>query len=164
MTAPVCSEEEFIAIFRKLQSTDAVAKALGVSTRAVHTRRRNIQKKHGMTLPVRDHRPAYNTVERDHPAICRLSIKDGQILIGSDAHIWPGERTPMQRAFVVFAKMLKPFAIVANGDFFDGANISRHASIGWEQKPSVRQELEAVKDYMGDLVVASPASKRVWTL
>src|SRR6185312_10474434 len=121
MTAPACSEEEFIAIFRKLQSTDAVAKAIGVSTKAVQMRRRNIEKKHGFILPVKDHRAAYNIVERDHPAICRLSITDGQILIGSDAHIWPGERTTMQRAFVVFAKMLTPFALVDNGAFFDGA-------------------------------------------
>lgn len=164
MTAPACSEAEFIALYRKLQSTDAVAKSLGISANATGARRRNIEKKHGIVLPVKDHRPAYNTVERDHPAICKLSLTDGQILIGSDAHIWPGERTTMQRAFIAFAKMLKPFAIVANGDFFDGASISRHPSIGWEHKPSVRQELEAVKDFMGDLVVASPASKRIWTL
>lgn len=68
----------------------------------------------------------------------------------------------MQRAFLWFAKKHKPQCIVVNGDIFDGASISRFPSIGWEKKPSVQQELEAVQDYLHKLLQASPDSVRFW--
>lgn len=163
MTVPACTEEEFIQLYRALQSTQAIAKHLSISTTAVQARRRRVEKKHGIILPLKDYRAAYNTAESS-AAIAKLEISDGIIMVGSDAHIWPGHRSTMQRAFIKFAKRFKPAAIVANGDFFDGASISRHASIGWESRPSVAQELEAVQDYMGDLAQASPGSKRIWPL
>lgn len=137
-----------------------------MAPRAVMTRRRSIESRHKIVLPTIDPRPAYNQANQvsEAGAVAALTIRDGQILVGSDAHIWPGPLSTMQRAFLQFAKKLKPAAVVANGDFFDGARVSRHASIGWEAKPSVRQELEAVQDYMHELFKASPNSKRFWPL
>jgi len=158
-----CTEEEFVALWNELQSAAAVAKHLGVSERGVHKRRKRLEETTGVPLPVFDpRRPQFNTHVSANKAVIRFEITDGVILVGSDAHIWKRPWTTMQRAFVKFAKAEKPAAIIANGDFFDGARISRFASIGWEQKPSVMQELEAVQDYMGELEVASPASKRFW--
>ncbi len=82
-------------------------------------------------------------------AVLSLKIKNGAILVGSDAHIWPGKLTTTQRAFISFAKIMNPAAIVANGDMFDGARISRFPSIGWEKSPRVCEELLAVKQYLG---------------
>ena len=165
MTAPACSDQEFIQTWRDLQSASKVADAIGVKVRNVCYRRKNIEKKYGLVLPVSgDRTTAYNTIEVSwNRAVIRYRVKDGVILIGSDAHIWPGPLNTVQKAFIKFAKTLKPKALVANGDFFDGASISRHPSIGWEKKPTVQQELEAVQAYVAALEKAAPGADRFWT-
>jgi DNA-binding Lrp family transcriptional regulator len=160
--APKCTDDEFIAAYMELQSTTAVAKRLGVSESSVRNRRERIERRHGITLPQFDTRPAYNKTAIDQKAVLTHRIEDGTILIGSDAHLWPGELTTAQRAFLLFAENFKPDAIILNGDVFDGAGISRYPSIGWEKKPSVQEELEAVQDYLDKLLKASPNSKRFW--
>lgn len=155
-------DAKFIDLVRKLQSTKAVAQHLNISEAKVRFHKRRIKKDLGIVLPQNDNRPVYNTAQIDQKAIASLRIDTGTILIGSDAHIWPGPLTTMQRAFLWFAKKHKPDCIVVNGDMFDGASISRFPSIGWEKKPTVQQELEAVQDYLGELLKASPNSKRFW--
>jgi hypothetical protein len=98
--------------------------------RVVQARRTRIEKKHGIILPVSDSRPKYNSAAIDESrAVYRLRVDTGTVLIGSDFHVWPGQLTTMQRAFIAFAKRLKPAAVILNGDVFDGATISRHPSI-----------------------------------
>lgn len=164
MPAAKTTDEEFINLWHQHCSAAKVARVLGIIERSVQSRRRSIEGRHNIVLPTIDpRRPSYNTYKPEG-AVATYEIKDGTVLVGSDAHIWPGELTTMQRAFLHFANRLRPSAIIANGDFFDGARVSRWPTIGWEQKPSVRQELEAVQDYMGELVKASPRSKRFWPL
>lgn len=154
--------EEFIRVYRELQSAKAVAEHFGISVNSVTQTRARLEKK-GYLLPQFDKRKAYAKAEIDYSrAVYRMRIDDGQVLIGSDFHIWPGARTTMQRAFIQFARKLKPHTVVLNGDVCDFATISRHPSIGWESKPTVKQELEAVGDFLGDLLTASGKSKRVW--
>lgn len=161
---PKASDEDFIAAYRELQSTKLVAQRFGIAERNVTARKRNIENRLGIVLPVADYRPKYNTAEIDNSrAVYKLRVDNGTVLIGSDFHIWPGELTTMQRAFLKFAAKIKPAAVILNGDVFDGANISRHPSIGWESKPSVRQELEAVGDFLGALLGASGTAKRIWS-
>jgi hypothetical protein len=84
--------------------------------------------------------------------------------VASDCHYWPGIVSTAHRAFVLFAKELKPKAIVMNGDVFDGASISRHPPGGmWEATPSVKQELEACQERLSEIEAASLNSKLHWT-
>lgn len=166
-----CTDDEFIRIWSEQLSSTKVSRILGISPRSAQARRRSIEGRRGIVMPTFDeNRPAYNDpkfrISANH-AVINADIADGVVLIGSDAHIWPGPLTTMQRAFIHFARKIKPTAIIANGDFFDGARASRWAHSSWGdmgQKPSIRQELEAVKDYMSAVVAASPESKRFWTL
>ena len=162
MSEKSCSDEVFIEAYKRLQSTKLVADEIGISESRCRRRKERLQALYGVTLPVFDNRAKYNTAAVDQKAVATYQINDGLILIGSDAHIWPGELTTMQRAFLWFAKKYKPACIIANGDIFDGAGISRFPSIGWEKKPTVQQELEAVQDYMDKLLKASPNSHRFW--
>lgn len=163
MVAPACGDEEFIALCRKHRGTRQVAEELGISQRSVQARRNNIERRYCISLPQDDPRKAYARGAIDHErAVYRLDIDDGQVLIASDLHIWPGPLTTMQRAFKRFVAERKPTAVILNGDVFDGARVSRHPSIGWEKKPTVRQELEAVRDYLFDLTLASGSAKRIW--
>lgn len=156
------TDEDFIAAYKELQSAKEVAERFGMAVRACAKRRAHIEKKHGIVLPQYDQRPAYNKTAINEKATVSFGIENGRILIGSDIHLWPGELTTAQRAFLLFAKNMKPDAIILNGDVFDGAGISRFPSIGWEKKPTVQQELEAVQDYLDKLLKASPNSKRFW--
>lgn len=158
------SDAEFIAAFHDLQSAQLVADKFGIAVRNIMSRRKRMEKR-GIAFPIFDYatRKAYHQPSIDNSrAVYRLPMPDGVVLVGSDIHVWPGQRTTMQRAFIAFAKRLKPAAVIVNGDVFDGASISRHPSIGWESKPTVRQELEAVKDFLGDLTLACGKAKRIW--
>lgn len=168
MAKAAVSDDQFVELWHAFGSATKLANHLGQNARSVNARRRAIEARRKVSLLTLDEqRPSYNQVRpRDHEAgaVATLRIDNGTILVGSDAHIWPGPLTTMQRAFLHFARKLKPTVIVANGDFFDGARVSRFPSIGWESRPSIRQELEAVSDYMGDLTKAAATARRFWPL
>lgn len=158
-----CTEDEFVALWHQLQSPTKVARALGVSLRNAQDRRVRIEGRRGIELPVQQRKVALV----ENRAVAKYGVEDGTILVGSDAHLWPGPLTTIQRAFLHMAKALKPVAIVANGDWFDGARVSRFPHGSWadeRHKPSVRQELEAVQDYMGEVEKACPKAKKFWPL
>jgi len=94
----------------------------------------------------------------------RVRIKDGIVIVGSDAHYYPGEASTAHRAFVRFAEQLKPKLIVMNGDCLDGSSISRHARIGWDKKPSVKEELEAVTVRLNEIEAVAGSADLYWPL
>ena len=53
-----CTDTEFIQIWGQLQSAQKVAEHLGINIRAVHLRRRWIEKHYNMSLIALDHRGA----------------------------------------------------------------------------------------------------------
>lgn len=93
-----------------------------------------------------------------------VPIATGTVIVGSDAHIWPGDLTTAQRAFIRFCKKLRPAAVVMNGDVIDAPSISRHAPIGWEKHPDVNEELEAAADFLHAVELAAGKVRKIWTL
>jgi hypothetical protein len=162
MVMAKATEEEFISAYRELQSTTLVAQRFGLTPGRTKQRKRFLEQKHGITLPIYDKRAAYNTAEIQQKEVAKLSITDGCVLIGSDIHIWPNHRTTMQQAFIHFAKTLKPAAIILNGDVADFPSISRHPAINWEKIPTVQEEIAAIRDWLEELIKASPNSRRIW--
>lgn len=156
MTKAACTEDEFLDLWAKLKSPSAVAKALGVSERNVHARRRAIEGRRNTPLEAKVTLPA-NGVR------VNVDMEDGVILVGSDAHYWPGYVSTAHRAFVAACRGLRPAMVVMNGDAFDGASVSRHPRSGWEGRPTVKQELEAVTDRLGEIAEAAGNAKRHWT-
>lgn len=92
-----------------------------------------------------------------------LEIPNGVVLIGSDAHCWPGELTTAQRGFIWACNQLQPSAVILNGDIFDGARISRFDPIGWEKKPTVMQELDAVRAFVNGVADCAGPADLIWT-
>jgi hypothetical protein len=161
------SEAEFIRIWRELQSPSAVAKEIGIALRVAQDRRTRIEKKHGIILPVRDHRAQYNTayIPDHHKARVTLDLKNGQMVVFSDAHYFPGEASTAHRGLVKVVKKLKPAVVICNGDAFDGATVSRHPRMGWDNKPTVKQELEAVDERLTEIEkAAGQSTKLFWPL
>lgn len=89
----------------------------------------------------------------ERKSVTNLSIRNGSIVIGSDAHYSPGLATTAHKAFcnviAEYASDLK--AVILNGDLLDGARISKHARIGWQKTYSVKDELEAVQERLAEI-------------
>ncbi len=105
-------------------------------------------------------------VKRNDAARLHFDVPNGIVLIGSDAHIWPGQQTTTaMRAFIRFAKELKPRALILNGDVVDLPQISRHPPIGWDRHPEVADEIAAAQNQLKLIEAAAPRNcKLVWTL
>lgn len=159
------SDDEFLRSWMKHKSPSKVSQDLGISIRVVYERRNSFEKKHGIVLDSEAHKSILR--ERNNtPAHGFRAIKEnarGCIIIGSDGHFWPGERSPAFGAMVTLIKELKPSMVIMNGDSFDGARISRHLPGGWAQMPTVAEELEAVKERHAEIEsVAPPEANLIW--
>lgn len=91
-------------------------------------------------------------------------LQNGTVLIGGDAHFWPGEPTTAYRAFVKFVKRFKPKIIVINGDVLDAPSISRHPPIGWNRLPTVKEEIDTAKERLDEIAKASFKAEKYWPL
>lgn len=103
----------------------------------------------------------------DNTAVIRDEVPDGYVMFGSDGHYWPGPASTAHRAFVVLAHELQPEIVVAGGDMFDGARVSRWPIDAWDDlqaRPTVIEELGAVQLRLGEIARAAPRAKRRWTM
>lgn len=162
---PICTEEEFISLWHKHQSPSVIARILNVDARNVQMRRRRIEKNRSISLAATTNpkSPDFQVTLPANGVRVGVDIEDGVIIVGSDAHYWPGVVSTAHRAFVVAIKELKPKMVVMNGDAFDGASVSRHDRIQWEVRPNVKQELEAVTDRLGEVEAVAGNAKLHWT-
>jgi len=160
-----CTEEEFVAMWNKLGSPTRVAKELGITERKVYERRNYIQSKTGVDLKSwNDTSSRRITLKHDEGRI-DMNIENGTVIVFSDAHFFPETRTTMQRSLCTLIKQLKPAVVVCNGDAFDGGTISRFPRIGWDKKPTVIEELNAVDLYLEEIRnSAGLGTEFVWPL
>ena len=165
MPKPIISDEEFIELWKKHPSPADLSKIIGINERAVYSRRNSIEQKHNVVLTVSNLRgtPKYPnanaqiimTARKD---VTKFSIDNGVIVVGSDAHYSPGVIPVAHKALCnVVAEYGRDIrAIILNGDILDGGTISRHGRIGWKKAPTVKQELEAVQERLGDIEQVRP--------
>lgn len=166
MTVPAVPDAEFIELWHHHGSPSIMAKVLGVAIRNVNDRRNRLERIHKISLPTRDasNRMKHHSPAQNAAAVCQLKVQDGQVLVFSDAHFWPGIRTTAFKGLLRFVKELRPVAIVCNGDAFDGASISRFPRIGWDKTPTVIQELKACKAALGEIEELAGKAKLIWPL
>lgn len=167
MAKALCTDAQFIAAWNESGgSTKHLIDRFGFAgPQTVLNRRFYIESKLKITLGSSSVRSPRNVETRKaNSRRIELNMPDGVIVIGSDAHVWPGPLTTAQRGFVEIIKRLQPDIVVMNGDVFDGAKISRHPAGIWDQesRPNVKQELDACQNFLGQVEKASPA-KRFWT-
>jgi hypothetical protein len=165
MGAPKISEAEFIELFESV-GAHALARQLRINPRNVYSRRRNLEKKLGRSIVAPDDRQHLKYAFLDkYPGRLEYDLENGVILVGSDAHYWPGEASVAHRAFVKFCKEEKPDIVFMNGDVIDGATVSRHAPIGWENRPTLIKEIETAQERLLEIRTALPRTSRtIWLL
>jgi hypothetical protein len=162
--APKCSEEEFIGIFKRFGPA-GTSEYLKCDLRAVYGRRRAIEQRRGISLDSPDYHGT-NRPGPEYPDRLHIKVDTGTVLCGSDMHLWPGDRSVSVRAFIVFAKELKPKAVIVNGDVLDLARISKFArSSGRSQFgfPTVKEEIETGQSVLHDIRSAAPKNcETIW--
>jgi metallophosphoesterase superfamily enzyme len=169
MATEKLTDNEFLELWNTYKSATLVAKMAGISERRVHRRRRALEQKLQTTLDAKSpsSRPATGASAIQKARI-QLGIENGVVLVFSDAHFWPGYRSTAFNGLLWAIRELKPKAVIANGDCFDGASISRHPSIMWSHTPSVIEELKACEAAMGEIEEEAKKArynvKLIWTL
>lgn len=161
------TDDQFIEEWKRIGSPLTFAKIHGMAERAVYNRRRSIEMRLGITLPsFKDTRfSAYARTEETVGNTRRgMDIEKGRVIVFSDAHFWPDQTTTAFKALIECIKEYKPTAIVCNGDALDGASISRFPRQDWSKLPSVREELEAVQYYLGEIEKVARGAKLFWPL
>jgi hypothetical protein len=154
------TDEQFIVEFKKLGGCSALARFHGLTVRATQQRRKSIEQRHGIVLqPSSNNYSKEYTSKTDYVKRHNAKIKKGNVIVFSDAHFLPGEKSLAFHALLDVIKELKPKMIIANGDVFDGGSISRHPPYGWETIPTVKQELDAVQECMGEIEKAAKGAE-----
>lgn len=165
------SDEELIELWRQHGSVTKLAKVTGLDIRSLNKRRRNVEAKYGISL-VADPKGKNGFEINAHLRVVEkighrqvAEVKDGVVIVFSDAHFWPGDRSLAFDAMIKLIKELQPKLVICNGDAFDGARISRHPPTGWSNMPEVSEELEACQAMLGEVeAVAKAARKNVGLL
>jgi hypothetical protein len=157
-----CTDAEFIKIWSEHRSAVKVAEHIGVVLRAVYLRRRFIEKHYGIKLSANDPRGLKYDVDKPKSFSplkqVDLGILDGCVLVFSDAHFIPGQRSTAFKGLLWAIQEFKPKAVICNGDAFDGASISRHDVTDLPQT-SVIQELKACQAMLGEIEEAAKAER-----
>lgn len=164
MAKPSHTDQEFIALWNKHGSVKQLSDILGISERNISIRRRRIEEKYSIILAgVAKNSPDFKVTYPENNVRVNVELQNGIIVVGSDCHYWPDIISTAHRAFVKIIKDLKPKMVVMNGDVFDGASISRHPVSGWGSTPSVKQELEACQERLGEIEEAAKGASLNWT-
>lgn len=159
------SDDELLSLFSQYQSIEKIAQVTGMNNRSLYARRRALEQRYKTPLTVKNPKPEFaHLAPREHKPRFDLGIENGVVIIGSDAHIWPRMRTTAMQAFIKLSKELSPKAVILNGDVFDGASVSRFPRIGWDNRPSVREELQACQETLMEIEEAAGRAKLVWCL
>ena len=158
MPHPKHSDEVVAETIRKFGIAQS-ARILGMSTRAMHSRRRNIEARWGEPIVT-----PLQKQETGGKGRLQAKLKDGIAIVGSDPHYWPGIISTAHAGLIKFCEDLKPAIVIMDGDVVDGASIGRWPAIGWEYRPEFADELEAVQLRLAEIEAAAPKAKKYWPL
>lgn len=162
------TDDELVELMERYKSVTKVAEVTKMNVRTLHRRRQNIEAKRGITFAIHSPQKKIEASQVVSHARVNLGIENGSVIVFSDAHFWPGIYTTAYKGLLWAINELKPKAVVCNGDAFDGASISRFPRIGWDNTPSVIQELKACEVTMGEIEEMAKKArhnvKLIWTL
>lgn len=163
MSNPKVSEAEFIDAWRRLGSPAAVARELGVDIRNIYARRDRLEKK-GHVLSTTSEKAKTAVKIKSFDQRRPISVKDGTVIVFSDAHFWPGDPSIAYYALLEAIRVLKPKAIIANGDIMDAPTISRHEPRGWMKQPTVAEEVFCIQERLNEIEKAAKRCELMRTL
>lgn len=157
------SDQDFITAWKQHGGGAAMSKKTGLGERNILARRKRIEAKYGVILEGSKPAPKRSKAHVEKIGFRITEKVVGTVIIFSDGHFWPGERTVAFDALVKLTKSLNPSMVICNGDSFDGARISRFAPGGWADMPTVADELAGVQERHTEIEWAAPEKcKLIW--
>ena len=162
------TDDQFIEEWQLLGSALKFSQKHQMSERAVYNRRRSIETRLNLTLDAfNDQRfdPTKKIFETAGHARRGRELEKGHVITFGDCHFWPEvSYTTAYKALIELIKEFKPKVVVCIGDAFDGSQASRHPRIGWQNTPTVKEELEACQEMMEGIEKVSKGAELIWTL
>lgn len=157
-------DADFIEFFETIGPAALARKTKG-DISAIYNRRKTLEKLYSRQINAPQGRGGTRTRHNvQHAARLHFDVLNGVVLVGSDAHIRSPIPTTAMRAFIKFAREMKPRVLVLNGDVMDLPQVSRHPS-NWEERPSVAQEIEYANAVLNKIEEAVPRNcKLAWAL
>ena len=157
------TDDEFIAAWHAGRfSPTEVARLTGTSERNIYSRR-NVLRDKGIILPSVQGGVSDGAAKAawTYPKQINMDIDTGVVIVGSDAHIWPGKRTTAMKAMMLVTADLSQHVklLSANGDWLDGARTNRHDPHGWNVRPTVKEEVQCVTDALHDWSVSAKIAR-----
>jgi hypothetical protein len=135
MKKPALSDEEFIALWKKLGSPSLVGTKLNIAPSSVMRRRASIEMRLNIKLPTHNSQREAKKEKVKKPEQAAHNVRRGididkvkRVIVFSDAHFTDTTTTAF-KALLKMIKELKPQIIICNGDAFDGQVLSRFPSI-----------------------------------
>jgi len=157
-------EQEFVRTYYDLTDkglTDVeISSEMGYTDiRGYYRRKANLSKKYDLQLYKDNSYKPHGTKEYflDHPFTG---------VFFSDAHFWPESVAPLSPAYWIMLQIIEhiqPEVIHDGGDSLDGATISRHPRNGFEERPSLVDEIKGCIDAKGLIKDASKDSDLIWS-
>ena len=166
MTASSVSDEEWLRVWYRVGcSPMAMAAATSTDVRNIY-RRRNRLEAAGLDLSsVRIDGQKMGAEPRAYEKRAALEVQDGTVVVFSDAHWWPGrDLTAANTALLRVIRSLRPAAVIANGDVLDAPSISRHDPDGWQNLPTIVDELDEVKVRLAEIARAAGGATLLRTI
>jgi hypothetical protein len=167
------TDEQFIALWRETGGrAKLVAQSMGsgVALRNVYDRRNRIEQRHGVHLPSagdegKSGRGDAGNNPNDYLQRVPVDGFTGSMVVFSDAHYWKGQPPSVaHQALLEVIREIKPKLVIANGDIFDGARISRFPRNGWENLPRISEELEEATERMAEIRHAAGRARLLRTI
>lgn len=166
----VAAAQEIHEMVAKTGSVLGAAKALGVSKSTAEGRYTTAMKLYGLPdvrqmtgQPIRA--TPYDPDAPPRSALAaEMTIRDGVALVFGDAH-WTHPEQPRSlahEALLAAIPSIAPTVILSVGDLMDLGEPSRHAPLMWQRRHRVRDELDAARLHLGDIVALAPKAKRWW--
>jgi hypothetical protein len=162
------TQEQFVQAWHTAGgSPQTMAEQTGMSVRRIYERRLTLQKR-GVFLTTNP-RAGNTSAPYSSPAKFErrrlFEIRDGVVVVFSDAHYLPDHSTVAHDALEAVVREVKPQLVVANGDLVDGDTISRYdPTRGHHKRFTVREELDCVKLHLDSLRRVTGKARLAWVL
>jgi hypothetical protein len=168
---PRAVAEETHAAVARTGSVCGAARELGVARSTLQSRYERAIQEYGL-VDVRHHQHGhqaaaipYRPEQAPTSALtASLTIRDGVAVVFGDAH-WTTPDQPRSlahEALLLALPGIAPDVILSIGDLMDLGEPSRHSPLMWQKRHRVRDELDAARMHLGDIVALAPKAKCWW--
>ncbi len=166
------SRDEFIQVWTEEGGSAArVSRRLGMAEQPIYARRKRLELA-GFSLPGNQEcpNPGGGRQRAAYPRQLEIDVPDGLIVAFGDLHSTPlkdrrGDTHAMRLLLEWLAERGSDVRLLlCMGDVLDGASIGRHPPLGWEDRPSIADEVGAGVHDLDRLQTLAPMAERLWVV